>query len=84
MNKAKLNYIIDILIGISFLIVLITGIIKFPTLSLISKKSYISFIHDWSGVIMAVLVFIHLILHWNWIVVVTKNIFKRDKGQNAT
>ena len=39
----------------------------------------ISKIHDWSGIIMALLVFIHLAFHWNWIVEKTKHIFFKKK-----
>ena len=43
----------------------------------------ISMLHDWSGLIMGLLVIIHLALHWRWIVSMTKNMFKRDKKQGA-
>jgi len=33
-------------------------------------------IHDLSGKIFIVLVIIHIILHWNWIYCITKNLFK--------
>ena len=84
MEKAKINYFVDVLMGIAFISVVVTGVFKFPGLT----KYFISIyqiitpltmarIHDWSGVIMSLLVLIHLILHWKWIVVMTKNIFKR-------
>ena len=72
--------------GISFLIVTITGIFKFPAVT-----DYLSFIfriipaplmmqlHDWSGIAMALFVLLHLVFNWNWIVSVTKTILKRQK-----
>jgi hypothetical protein len=36
-------------------------------------------IHDWSGIILEVLTFLHLVLHWKWIKETTKKIFKRIK-----
>lgn len=86
MQKAKINYIVDVLLGISFLMVSITGIIKFPRIiryiGLRHKDipiGTISSIHDWSGLIMVMLVLVHLILHFNWIVCMTKNIFFKKK-----
>ena len=83
MNKIKLNYWIDIGLTISFLICLFTGLIKWPGLiKLIGTSAYkilhvknISLLHDWSGLIMGILVLTHLVLHWRWIVSVTKSTF---------
>ena len=83
MNKTKLNYWIDIGLAISFLICFITGLIKWPGLiKLIGTSTYkilyvknISLLHDWSGLIMGILVLTHLVLHWKWIVSVTKSTF---------
>ncbi len=83
MNRAKLNYWIDVGLAISFFTCFITGLIKWPGLiKLIGTSAYkilhienISLLHDWSGLIMGLLVLIHLALHWKWIVSVTKNIF---------
>lgn len=83
MNKAKWNYIIDMLIFAAFIIVFATGIFKFPALRLhrlgIFDMGLITFIHDWSGVAMGVLAFIHIILHWDFISCMTKAMFKRKE-----
>ena len=88
MNKTILiNYWIDIGLAISFFICFITGLIKWPGLiNIIGPDAYmflhiksISIIHDLSGLIMGILVIIHLVLHWKWIVSVTKKIFSRNK-----
>jgi hypothetical protein len=78
MNKAKLNYFVDMLLAVAFVLVAITGILKFPGWFGYLQLPWrtLSKIHDWSGIAMAVLVLIHLILHWNWIVSMTKSIFK--------
>ena len=86
MNNLKLNYWVDIGLAISFFVCFITGLIKWPgIIKIIGTSAYkilyfrnISPIHDWSGLIMGLLVLVHLALHWNWIVIVTKNIFKRN------
>jgi hypothetical protein len=85
MDKTKINYWIDVGMGIAFILAFITGIFKFPNLTqyftavfrLISART-ISKIHDWSGLIMGIFVFVHLALHWTWIVAMTKRMFKRQ------
>lgn len=86
MNKPIINYFIDIGLGISFVLVAATGIMKFPGLVRtfrfvynIIPAYYISRIHNLSGIIMTIFVLIHLILHLNWIVSMTKNIFNFKK-----
>lgn len=89
MNRTKLNYLIDVGLAVSFFISFITGLIKWPGLiKIIGTSAYralhvknISLLHDWSGLIMGLLILIHLALHWKWIVCVTKSIFKKDKKQ---
>jgi len=85
MNEAKLNYWVDVGLALSFFICFITGLIKWPGLiKIIGTSTYkilhvknISLFHDWSGLIMGLLVLIHLVLHWKWIVGMTKKIFKK-------
>lgn len=79
MNRGKINYWIDVGLFISFLIVALSGIIKFPGWGLYQVFGFnnISRWHDWSGIALVILVFLHLILHWNWIVGMTKNIFRK-------
>ena len=84
MNKIKLNYWIDVGLAASFFICFLTGLIKWPGLiQVIGTSAYrslhvknISLLHDWSGIVMGLLVLIHLGLNWKWMVSVTKSIFK--------
>lgn len=85
MNKNELNYWIDIGLVISFFICFVTGVIKFRDLwlklGIDSSNLYfksINSLHDLSGMILGMLVIIHLILHWKWLIVMTK---KRIKGK---
>ncbi len=79
MNKIRLFYWVDMGLLLSFIIVAITGIIKFPGLGLYKILGFrgISKWHDWAGIVMVVLVLIHLALHWGWIVNQTKYLFKK-------
>ena len=95
MNKQKINYIIDFLALVSFAIVTLSGLaIKFFMPSGIRQgrlqefmgiqKGIWSEIHDWFGIAFVILVVIHFIFHWDWIVCMTKNIFKSDKCEVKT
>ena len=92
MGKLKINYYIDILMLIFFIINSITGLIIFfflPTgvkrgayqvfLGII-KQNWVN-VHNWSGLLLILLVAIHLILHWKWIVSMTKSLIQK-KNKN--
>ena len=73
--KGILNYLIDCGLIITFLLSFITGIVKFPEWTrffgdvfLLIPASTLSKIHDYSGIVMGLLVLSHLVLHWRWIV----------------
>jgi len=81
-NKNTLKYFTDIGMLISFLLVFITGVIKFPTLEvdreILSIYSILFVtIHDWGGIVLVFLALLHIILNWNWIVATTKKMFGR-------
>lgn len=95
-NKAKLNYLVDALIAIGFIISLASGAIllfnadsgymggrnpRFNQSIILFGKYTWKEIHNWSSLIMAAGVFFHFLLHWNWIVCMTKKIFKREAKQ---
>ena len=91
MEKNKIKYFVDIGLIISFLLVFVTGIIKFGKLlraigiDLNYKElpmSEITAIHDWSGVFMGLLILIHLILNFDWIISCSKELFKKKVCEN--
>ena len=88
MGKSKINYLIDLLMLISFVINSITGLIIFFFLPTgVKRGSYQVFlgiikqnwvdVHNWSGLLLILLVAIHLILHWKWIVSMTKSLIRK-------
>jgi len=92
MERHKINYIIDFLMILSFIVTAITALVIFFFLpSGVKQGSYQTFLgitkatwgfyHDWSGIIFILLVIVHLVLHWKWIVCITKNIFS-EKEKN--
>ena len=75
MNKALLNYLVDLGMAVSFVIVAVTGILKLPAFG--RAKDYM-LLHDTAGIVLAIFVLLHLLLHWNWIKCMTKSfVFKR-------
>lgn len=79
LERSKLLYIVDLGLAISFFSLFITGLIKFPRLIQffgIMQQALpiyeINIIHDWSGIIMGILVLVHLALHWRFLVAWTK------------
>jgi hypothetical protein len=86
LGKKFVKYFIDIGMIISFLIVFITGILKFPTFLLIvgnfySVSEFIFILHDWFSLAITVLAIAHVILHWKWIVRMTKKLYKKDRSK---
>ncbi|MHA2181637.1 MAG: DUF4405 domain-containing protein, partial [Promethearchaeota archaeon] len=82
LNQQLLKYFISIGLLISSILVGVTGILKYPGLLLeigqyFQLSGLFTTIHDWSGVIMGILVLIHLILNWRWLVGFTRRIMKR-------
>jgi hypothetical protein len=98
-HKAKINYVVDIIIGIGFILSLVSGIIllsgpqggymggRNPGFSrdlLLLGKHVWRDIHNWSSMAMAIGVLSHLILHWKWFVCMTKSLFTiNKKGQDC-
>lgn len=92
MVNPKMNYVVDFLMTISFIVTAISGLILFFFLpSGVKQGSYQTFlgiikgnwsvVHDWSGIVFIILGVLHFILHWNWIVSMTKNLFKKKIGK---
>jgi cytochrome b subunit of formate dehydrogenase len=97
-NKARINYYVDILIGISFIVVALSGVILFfagsggyqggrnpryaQEVMGVSRLLWKD-LHDWSGIAMMGGVLLHLVLHWKWIVCMTRNIFKGTATNRA-
>ncbi len=95
MNKQKVNYLIDFLALISFIATALSGLaIRFFMPSGVRQgrlqeflgiqKGVWSEIHDWSGILLIIFAVIHLVLHWNWIICMTKNMFQSDKCEVKT
>jgi membrane protein implicated in regulation of membrane protease activity len=80
MDKVKWNYIVDILILIAFVIVAITGLLKWPGLGFhkFLPMMQLTNLHDWSGLIAVILAFVHVALNWKFMTSMTKKYFSRE------
>jgi hypothetical protein len=81
-SRRILLYFVDLIIALSFFIMLITGVFKIPgvlsrlgLLRLLSNN--LTLIHDLSGIVFSIMIFSHLILHWRWLKTTTKNLWKK-------
>ena len=87
MSKLKLNYLLNMVIGLAFLLSSVTGIAfllmgsggyqggrnpNYATALLGLSRETWSDLHTWGSLVMIAGVFIHLALHWKWIVCATK------------
>jgi hypothetical protein len=87
MNKTKLNYSLDAVIGVAFALSAVTGMAfllmgsggyqggrnpGFATELLGISRTTWSDLHTWASLVMIAGVVVHLVLHWKWIVCVTK------------
>lgn len=81
MDRNRIVYAVDFALGIVFLVSLLSGLFKFTLLhrltgleTVVLPSALISDIHDWSGILLGCLVFLHLYLNRRWILAMTKKI----------
>ncbi len=75
MNRAKLNYWVDVAIGVAGLISAISGLVFLLPVNnevLGLRLRAWSTIHTWSSLTAIAGIGVHLALHWKWIVAMTK------------
>jgi hypothetical protein len=90
-NKAKLNYWLDVVIGLAFLISAATGVAflvmgeggyqggrnpAFATVFLGLSRDVWNDLHTFGSLMMIAGVGTHLALHWKWIVCVTRSMVR--------
>jgi hypothetical protein len=86
MNKLTVSYFINIALIILVLIIVITGLTRFPEFLGIFGINYAALasflpiyqmrlIHDWSGVLFVILVILHLAINCRWVVSMTRKMF---------
>jgi len=88
MSKARINFWLDVVIGIAFLFSAISGLVfLLPVNSAgilgIGYKLW-SDLHTWSSLVMIVGVVAHVALHWKWIVAMIKRTLRPTEKQVVT
>ena len=92
-KKAKLNYTIDVVIGLAFVLSALSGLVLFfapsgyqggrnlyyqqPVLFLNTQTWDV--LHIWGSIAMISGVGAHLVLHWEWMVCMTKKLLAGPK-----
>lgn len=80
-NKRNLYYILDLGLGISFILIFVTGILKLLDLYgyVFYPMGYLvntTIVHDWSSLIFGIIASLHAVLHLKWFGQKIKQIFK--------
>jgi len=90
-NTAKANYVVDVIIGIGFLLSAVSGIVflfagsggyqggrnpHYMTQMLFLSRDAWKDVHTWSSLVMIAGVALHFALHWKWLVCMTRRLFK--------
>lgn len=84
MDRSKLLFLTDSALGLAFLLVFLTGIVKFfyfvgyplPFSSLVPHELN-SFVHAWSGFAFVLFALVHIALHAEMYGNLLKNFFRR-------
>lgn len=89
-SGARLNLIVDAIIGLSFLITAISGLYflfvptggyqggrnpGWDTTTFLFSRTTWDLIHTWAGVLMIAAALVHIAIHWRWITKVTTRFF---------
>lgn len=99
MSKTKLNYLLDVVIAFAFILSALTGVVflfagsggyqggrnpGFRTEILGIDRSIWSGLHTWVSLVMIAGVLIHLVLHWNWVLCMTRRMFREYRRAAPT
>jgi hypothetical protein len=89
-KRTDLNYIVDVAMVAFFLLSFITGLIKFPAVLVYVLQVYgalpmykINWLHDHSGLAFGTLGVIHIVLHWDWLVAMTRRKLSTTKRETV-
>ena len=96
MKKATRNYLVNIVMFLLVLFEVVSGFVLWFILPqgggyrggrgltteasfLWTRETWIT-LHDWVGVALAIVIVLHLVLHWHWIVYMTKKLFQKHNA----
>ena len=83
-NRARLNYWLDAAIGVAFLFSAISGLVFLLPVGSSSGSGILGLsyqawddLHTWSSLAMIAGVLVHLVLHWRWIISMTRRMLSK-------
>lgn len=93
-NKAIVNYVVDLIIAVGFVLVVVSGIVLLAAgpggyhggrnpyamreVLNVSRWTWKA-LHDWGGIAFAVGALLHLVLHWKWVACMTRKLLHRRR-----
>ncbi|MCK4725728.1 MAG: DUF4405 domain-containing protein [Anaerolineales bacterium] len=88
--RSRFNVFINVLVGLSFIIVAVTGVyllfvpgvpkgVVSDPMILFSRTTW-DLIHSWSGVVVILAGLVHFAIHWKWVVKVTRKVLKFERS----
>ena len=90
-KKAKINYVVDVIILITFVISTLSGFglmrpkeeraVETP-ITIDSSRAMIIDIHILNSFLMVAAILIHLVLHWKWMVAMSRNMAQSREVSN--
>lgn len=93
MRKTAVNYWLDCILFLAGVGLAVSGFVRWLVLpspgrgggprqaTFIFDRHTWTEIHQWLAVAIIVLTLVHIVLHWNWIVAMTKRVFSPRKSQ---
>jgi len=81
-RKSTVNYLIFLAQAIAAILLGVSALLLwhfFPRGFLESRQLWVD-IHKWTGVALAVFVFIHIVLHWKWLVQMTRHYLRNFRS----
>lgn len=81
----KKNFVLDMLLVVSTLLCVGTGIVLDFHLFSGGRAAKMMFteIHRWTGYLMAVFVVLHFAWHWSWVRFAAKSLLRKKQGRSS-
>lgn len=83
MKRRTINYLIDMGMAVAFLLVFVSGLLKYRELlnalvglGIVLPTDFLTEVHRVSGLALSILVFAHLVLHWKWLTSTTRSLLR--------
>lgn len=84
MGKSTGNYLLDVAMGLLALVVGVSALLLWVVLPqgyFPSRLLWLD-IHKWSGLVLSLAVLLHVVLHWSWLVRMTRRMLSRFSGRD--